>query len=350
MPDFLLYGATGYTGALIARAAAERGLRPLLAARDRARLEPFADQLGLECRAFTLDDADALDAALADVPAVLHCAGPFRHTFAPVADACLRRRVHYLDIAGEVAVIEALAARHDDAMAAGVMLLPGVGYDLVPTDCLAAHVAARLPGATHLTVALQHLPWRDASGRLRGPTASHGTLATFADAQLPTGLVRRDGQLVPVPLAAQSINLDLGAGPAVAVQLPLGELAVLHRSTGIPNVETYVALPALARLALRLTPLLRRLPLRRLIPPGGPSPEELATSQSLIWAEARDGAGRAARGRLRTPGGYAFTVESALACLNQVRAGRAPAGFQTPATAHGPDFVLTIPGVERSDA
>jgi short subunit dehydrogenase-like uncharacterized protein len=348
VPDFLLYGATGYTGALVARAAVERGLRPRLAGRDGARLGRFAGELGLEWAAFGLDDAAALDAALDGVPAVLHCAGPFRNTSRPMVDACVRRGVHYLDLAGEVGVLEALAARDDEARAAGVMLLPGVGFDLVPTDCLAAHLKVRLPSAIHLAVAVQHPSWRDTAGQVRGPTASHGTLATLLDGQLPGGLVRRDGALVPVPLAARSLAVDLGAGPAVAAQFPLGELAALYRSTGIPNIEAYVVLPAAARLALRwLGSWLARLPLDGLLPPGGPNPEELAATRSLVWAEARDDAGRVVTGRLRTPGAYAFTVESALACLREVARGRAPAGYQTPSTAFGADFVLGIDGVER---
>ena len=141
--DFLLYGSYGYTGRLIADRALEQGLRPLLAGRDVAALAAQAAELGLEFRAFSLDDTAALDAAVRAVPVVLHAAGPFAHTAAPMAQACIRAGVHYLDITGEIAVFEAMAALDGAARASGVMLMPGAGFDVVPTDCLAAHLARR---------------------------------------------------------------------------------------------------------------------------------------------------------------------------------------------------------------
>lgn len=146
--SFLLYGANGYTSALIARLAVQHGLRPILAGRNLEKIEPLSAELGLEYRAFTLDDDAAVDEALADVGVVLHCAGPFSQTSKPMVAGCLRTKRHYLDITGEVAVFEAIAACDAEAKAAGVMLLPGVGFDVVPSDCLAAHLKARLPLAT----------------------------------------------------------------------------------------------------------------------------------------------------------------------------------------------------------
>ena len=153
--DFLLYGSYGYTGRLIAERARELGLTPLLAGRDGAAHAAQGEELGLPVRAFALDDRAALDAALRETPVVLHAAGPFSRTAAPMAEACLRSGRHYLDITGEIAVFEALAARDRQARDAGVMLLPGVGFDVVPSDCLAVHLKRRLPGATQLTLAFQ---------------------------------------------------------------------------------------------------------------------------------------------------------------------------------------------------
>ena len=153
MPTFLLYGANGYTGQLIAREAVVRGQRPILAGRNAEAVTALARQLGLEHRIFSLDDAAATCAGLEGVTAVLHCAGPFAHTARPMIDACLEARVHYLDITGEISVFEMAAVRDTEAMAAGVMLLPGAGFDVVPSDCLALHLHRRLPTATHLALA-----------------------------------------------------------------------------------------------------------------------------------------------------------------------------------------------------
>src|SRR5437763_11984740 len=143
--SWLLYGANGYTGELIARRAVAGGGRPVLAARRAAEVGRLAAELGLDHRVFGLEDARAVDRGLDGMAAVLHCAGPFSRTAAPMAEGCLRGRAHYLDITGEIEVFEALAARGEEARRAGVTLLPGVGIDVVPSDGLAAHPPRRLP-------------------------------------------------------------------------------------------------------------------------------------------------------------------------------------------------------------
>src|SRR5262249_40507376 len=145
----------GYTGELIARLAAERGHRPVLAGRNADALRPLAAELGLESRAFALDDPAAVAKGIAGAPLVLPCAGPFARPHKAMAAACLASRAHYLDITGEIAVFESLARRDREAREAGVMLLPGAGFDVVPSDCLAAHLKRRLPEATHLALGLQ---------------------------------------------------------------------------------------------------------------------------------------------------------------------------------------------------
>lgn len=152
MRDFIIYGANGYTGALIAREAVRRGMRPILAGRRADSIAGLAGELGLQHRAFSLDTRAKLDDAIRGNALVLHCAGPFKHTSRPMADACLRVGTHYLDITGEEQVFEMLAARDAEAKAARVVLFPGVGFDVVPSDCLAAHLKRRLPSATRLAL------------------------------------------------------------------------------------------------------------------------------------------------------------------------------------------------------
>src|ERR1700722_9350476 len=102
MAGYLIYGANGYTGGLIARSAVARGHRPIVAGRNAAAVTALAGELGVEGRCFSLDDPAALDAGLEGMTIVLHCAGPFAHTARPMAEACLRRGVHYLDVTGEI--------------------------------------------------------------------------------------------------------------------------------------------------------------------------------------------------------------------------------------------------------
>jgi saccharopine dehydrogenase (NAD+, L-lysine-forming) len=157
---YLIYGANGYTGRLIARHAVECGQRPILAGRNAPAVEKIAGALGLDARAFDLGDPAAVDRGLAGLRAVLHCAGPFAHTSRPMVDGCLRNGVTYLDITGEVTVFEACAARDAEARLAGIMLMPGVGFDVVPSDCLAACQGSRnVPQAWSLKIPHPPVRW-----------------------------------------------------------------------------------------------------------------------------------------------------------------------------------------------
>jgi short subunit dehydrogenase-like uncharacterized protein len=344
---WLLYGANGYTGELIAREAARRGQRPVLGGRTAAAVGALAAELGLEHRVFSLDTARDVDAGLAGMGAVLHCAGPFSRTARPMAEACVRTRTHYLDITGEVVVFESLAARDAQAREAGIALLPGAGFDVVPSDCLAAHLKRRLPTATHLALAFKP-----------GGGLSRGTATTAVENLHRGGLVRRAGVLTPVPAGWKTRRIDFGRGPRKAVTIPWGDVSTAFHSTGIPNVEVYLAAPAGVRLFLKaarpIAPVFRLGPvqsfLKRRIQAGakGPSAEERARGRSLLWGEALD-ADRTVVSRLQGPEGYDLTVLTALAALARILGGGVAPGFQTPSRAFGPDFILEIPGTSRQD-
>lgn len=348
MPNFLLYGANGYTGKLIARLSGERNLSPILAGRDAATIEQLATEHGLEHRVFALDDSAKMDAALQEVSVVLHCAGPFSRTSKPMADACLRTKTHYLDITGEATVIETLAARDQEAKAAGIMLLPCVGFDVVPTDCLAAHLKRRLPSATHLALGIQGM------GRV-----SRGTATTMVENINRGGLIRRDGKLTPVPAAWKTREIDFGNGAVAATTIPWGDVATAFYSTGIPNIEVYAAMPARLRRMMKLTRrmggllasgVVQRFLKRRIkAQPPGPSEEERVTGKSFVWGEVRDNFDNKAVSRLRAPEGYTLTALAALAIVGHVLAGNFSTGFQTPSKAYGADLIMEIEGVTRED-
>jgi short subunit dehydrogenase-like uncharacterized protein len=346
--NFLLYGANGYTGKLIARMVRERGLHPILAGRDKDAIEQLAAELGLEHRVFPLDEEAALDAALSEVSVVLHCAGPFSRTSRPMADACLRTKTHYLDITGEATVIETLAARDREAKSADVMLLPCVGFDVVPSDCLAAHLKRRLPSATHLALAIQGM------GRV-----SRGTATTMVENINRGGLIRRDGKLTPVPAAWKTREIDFGRGAVTATTIPWGDVATAFYSTGIPNIEVYAAIPAKVRRMMKLTrsfgsllgsqPVQSFLKKRIKAQPPGPNEEERARGKSFVWGEVTDDSGQKVVSRLRGPEGYTLTALTALAIVERVLNGQFSVGFQTPSKAYGADLILEIEGVTRED-
>jgi short subunit dehydrogenase-like uncharacterized protein len=348
MSKYLLYGANGYTAQLIAREGMKCGLPPILAGRNAEAVRTLARQMNLDHRVFALDNSAAVDAGLADVAAVLHCAGPFSRTAKPMAEACLRRHVHYLDITGEISVFEELAGYDAKARDAGVMLLPGVGFDVVPSDCLAAHLKRRLPTATKLALGFQ------AVGRF-----SRGTATTMVENLPAGGMVRRGGVLIRVPTAWRTRTIDFGRGPTRAMTIPWGDVATAYRSTGIPDIEVYMAASRSQVIAGRVlgwfgwaaeSRAVQGFLKRRIqAGPAGPTDEERARGLSLLWGEATDDAGGRAVSRLRGPEGYTLTMLAALAVVGRVLNGQAPPGFQTPSLAYGPDFVLELPGVTRSD-
>ena len=346
---WLLYGANGYTGTLVARLAAARGERPVLAGRSAERVAALARELGLQARRFTLDDPDAIRRGLQGVSAVAHCAGPFSATAGPMARACINAGLHYLDITGEIDVFEELHGLAGRARAAGSVLLPGAGFDVVPTDCLAALLAEALPGAGRLDLAFM------AHG---GP--SPGTAKTAVQGMRHGGRARIDGVITEVPFGWRMIRADFPSGPRTVVSVPWGDVSTAYYSTGIGTITTYTAVPAAALRAsqvLRLNRLLRLGPVLRLAQAAaaraaGPDERRRTRSGSEVWGRASDG-DRAVHATLRTPNAYALTADSVVRAITRLDS--VPPGFHTPSTAFGPRHVtgldsVTLSGPDRPPA
>lgn len=343
---WLLYGATGYTGRLVAAEAVARGLRPVLAGRRAEELQAMGRELGLPVRPFPLNDAAAVHAGLEGMEGVLHCAGPFLWTSRPMLDACLAAGVHYLDVTGEIPVFEAVLARAAQARERGVAVVPGVGFDVVPTDCLAARLAAALPGANRLELAF---------AGSRGAWSA-GTMKTMIELLPRGGAERRDGRIVPVRPAAFKRRINFSHRGLVGVSIPWGDVSTAFHTTGIPSIRVYLGLPSAAARRLRrlvsLAPVLRFTPLRRALQwfigrsVRGPDEEERATGRSYVWGEARSSEGSWVQGRLVAPEGYAFTAVAAVECVRRTLGGGVAPGAWTPARAFGPALVEELPGVE----
>ncbi len=340
-PPWLIYGANGYTGRCIAQEAVGRGWKPILAGRNTREITALAQQLGCPCRVFAMDDPRHAAAQLQGVRGVLHCAGPFSATGAPMMDACLESRVNYLDITGEIAVIEAAAARHQRAVQAGVTLLPSVGFDVVPSDCLAAMLAERLPGARQLQLAFA------IDGRI-GP----GTARTMVEGLAGGGRVRIDGRIVEVPIAWKTMSVPFRNGPQPAVTIPWGDVAAAWHTTGIPNIEVYAAMPQqqidLMRRFRWLFSLLKVPGIGRLL---GCAARKMLRERTVlgsqadrasVWGRVSDDHGHAVEATLETPEAYRLTVLTALAAVEGLLGQGVPPGFATPARAFGSQFILRI--------
>lgn len=348
--SFLLYGATGYTAGLVIGLAERYGLQPILAGRNREKIQSLAQQYNLPYRIAALTDAAALDALLKDITVVLHAAGPFSQTALPMQQACLRSGTHYLDITGEIAVFEQGALLHQRAVQQNILLLSGAGFDVVPTDCMALHLAQKLPGATHLQLAIASA----------GGAVSHGTAITVAEGLGHGGMVRRDGRLQRVPTAHKTITVPFTKDKGwLAMAIPWGDLSTAYRTTGIPNIETFMAAPPsairMAKWSNAFNWLLRKSWVKRMVQRRidrritGPDEAVRQKARSFVWGKAWNESGETVAARLSGPDGYTLTAHTALLIARKVLQGNWQAGFHTPAGLYGADLILEVEGTQRED-
>jgi short subunit dehydrogenase-like uncharacterized protein len=340
--NWLIYGANGYSGELIAREAKRKGLSPVLAGRRADRLLPLAGELGLEHRVFGLDRPQEIAGNLGGIDLVLHSAGPFSATSAPMIEACLSKRVHYLDITGEIDVFEHAHARSDEARRAEVVLCPGVGFDVIPTDCVAVALKKALPDAERLSLGFDS----------RSPM-SPGTAKTSVEGLAQGGRVREGGKIVSVPLAHRVRRIDFGDGEKLAMSIPWGDVSTAYYSTGIGNIDVFVpASPRLIAGAKRANSILWLLRLRtvqtflkkRAGRRRGPSPEKRAASATYVWGEAVNAKDERKTARIKTENGYSVTVSGSLAVVDYLSSHKVKGGTYTPATLVGDDLVTKLSG------
>jgi short subunit dehydrogenase-like uncharacterized protein len=346
--SWMIYGAYGFTGALVVEEAVRRGHRPLLAGRSAARLAPLAERFGLDWIAIDLTDIQRLVRTVAGVDLVFHAAGPFIHTGQPMRTACLIGSTHYVDITGEISVLLQTLFQHQAAKQQGIVLISGAGFDVIPTDCLAKYVADQISNPTALEIALAG-----------GQKFSAGTAKTMLEMFPQGGVVRRQGELRYRLLGSGAQRVRFPHGERTVVSVPWGDLVTAYHSTRVPNITTYLAYPSYLIGLMRLTgpagqmlTMLR--PIRRLGQKfaeyvfKGPNERLRQTGRSYVWARATNDRGDAAEGWLETMEVYRFTAVGGVRCVEKILETQ-PQGALTPALAFGADFVLEIEGTQRFD-
>ncbi|MBT8046992.1 MAG: NAD(P)H-binding protein [Xanthomonadales bacterium] len=344
---WMIYGANGYTGRLIANEASRRGMHPVLAGRNEQQVARLAGELGFDHQIFDLDEQTRLRHAITGKKLVLHCAGPFSATCEPMMEACLSEGVHYLDITGEIAVFEAAHRLHERARHADVVLMPGAGFDVVPSDCLAVKLADALPAATHLQLAFE-----------AGGGSSPGTVKTSVETLGNGGLVRRGGSLHKVPLAWKTRTIPFAHAKRTGVTIPWGDVYTAHISTGIPDIEVYISMrPGMISNLRRLRWIQRFLqmgPVQTMMAKwiekhvNGPAAPARKNSLSQLWGEANTSDGRSVQATMTTPNGYDLTVTASLGAVDFLLKNDMEGGFYTPSLLLGADYASSLPGVEFS--
>lgn len=319
MTKLMIYGATGYTGRMAAKYAKAAGTPVVLAGRTEESLSRLAAELGVEYRVFGLDEAAAIDKGLAYISVLLNCAGPFLRTAGALMRASLRNGVHYLDTAAELDSYRLAEDLDDEAKTAGIMLMPGGGGSVAMLGSLAGHAVGRVHDPRKIRIAL-HV----AGGLSRGSAISAMENVTNQT------LARIDGKLVSAP--AEGIRkFDFGKGSVDCFPVTLPDLITIWRSTGVPDVETFVHVTGDGFPQGDVSLL-----------PDGPSEDERLANRYQAAIEVTNAEGQVTSSRLDTVNGYTFTAMAAAEAGRRVLGGEFRPGFQTPAVVFGSGFAQTI--------
>jgi len=344
---YVIYGAYGYTGKLITELSVKRGLEPLLCGRDLRKLVPVAEQYGLDFKVISLDQRPELIKILQDAELMLNCAGPFSQTARRVASVCIETQTHYLDITGEIEIFEWLASLNVRAEEQEILLLPGVGFDVVPSDCLASFLADQMPDATELELAFR------AEGGM-----SPGTSKTMVMNINRGSAVRRDGRIKYVPGGAITEEIDFGQGPELCTSIPWGDISTAYYSTRIPNITVYTSVSRRSLNMMRLFNFFGSILGSRWFQKlatnwidknvSGPSSKRLETGKNYLWGRVTNKSQTKIEAVMTTPQGYKLTALTAVLAVERVLSEIEPRiGFATPSMVFGKDFIMEIEEVTR---
>lgn len=345
----IVYGSYGYTGRLIVDELKQKNFNVILSGRNREALQKQSQESGYPFEVVDINDSTALKNLLQKANLVLHCGGPFRFTAKQMVDVCLQTNTHYTDITGEWQVFELLASYDDAAKKSGIQIMPGTGFDVVPSDCLAVHLKKRLPSATHLQLAFAMVPGGMSRGTKKSMTESLG----FG------GIMRKNNELVPFTLGKDVLDLDFGSFTAKTTRIQWGDISTAWRSTGIPTIEVFAGANEKSVRGLRMSNYLGWLLRKRWMKnfllkqidkgKAGPSEEDLREGKCYLRGTAWDEAGNIRTSLLNGPNAYLLTAKTAVLIAENVMTGKFDAGYKTPAMQYGADFILEIEGTTLTD-
>ena len=342
--SFLIYGASGYTGKLIVELSVKKGLKPVLAGRTESKIKPLAEKFGLEYLVFGLDNIEEVVQNITKFPLVLNCAGPFSRTAKPMVEACLLAKIHYLDITGEIEVFEMIKSHDSQAKKNEIILMPGVGFDVVPTDCMAKYLSSKLPDAKYLELAFTSV----------GGSISHGTVTTMIESLGNNGFTRENGVIISKPTGYKGKWIDFGKLKQFAMTIPWGDISTAYTTTGIPNIETYAGASKSAYYLMKLqflfNPILRTKFVKNFLQKyvddkiTGPDESHFQNGKSLIWGKVTNEKGETVEGRIETLEGYRLTAEASVLITQKVLQLKGVSGYKTPAGLFGHELILEIEG------
>ncbi len=335
----MIYGATGYSAQLILEELISRNVKPVIAGRNEAGIKKIADKFCCEFRIFDLTDNTRIDGALSNIHTLLNCAGPFRMTAKELIEACLRTKTNYLDITGEIPVMHLAFSMNKRAIKNGIVILPSVGFDIIPTDCLAKRLSEKMPDATNLKLGLINN---------RGKI-SRGTWLTTLEFLKGPGRIRRNGNLIESPIGEYAVNVKLKNFSFSGLSIPWGDVYSSFRSTRIPDGEVYIAMSkTIVRFRKLLTLFLkvfRNEAIRNLVASyirknlTGPSKEERDLARTYVWGKVENAKGETIEEVYQVLEGYNLTAVGAAECSIRILNGSVNPGYYTPSLAFGSGFI-----------
>ncbi len=338
----LIYGANGYTGKLIVDKAINFDYDITIAGRSVKSIYEMGKEYNLPYLSFSPIEIESNPKILKEFDIMLNCAGPFSQTAKPIIDACLKSNTHYLDITGEIDIFRLGKSYHQKAIDSNVIICPGVGFDVIPTDCLASRLNESLPNADELI-----LGFESTAGKI-----SPGTMATSIESLGYGGRIRKNGEILKVPLVYKSHKFDFGNGSKTMVTIPWGDVATAGYSTRIPNISVYIPMhPKQVQLLKRINwfPWLLRIKLiqnmlkkkvKKKI--NGPSIKERNNSTTYVWGQIIKG-NKVLEAQLVTSNGYDLTVDGSLAVIDYIIQNEIKSGYFTPSQLCGNDLIEKLP-------
>ena len=340
---WMIYGANGYTGRLVVDEALKRGLKPILAGRSES-VKDLADEKGLEAKVFDLSSIKEITGKLNGISVMANCAGPFSQTAEPVMHACIQSKTHYIDITGEIAVYQMGNSLDEEAKSAGVVICPGAGFDVIPTDCLARYLKGKMPDATHLALGFA----------MKGSKPSKGTAKTGAEGMSMGGKIRENGKMKSVPLAYKEREIDFGFGSMNAITIPWGDVYTAYHSTGISNIEVYFPQSPKGAAQLRMRQKymklmkfkwVKKIVLNRIDKMWkSNTAEQRAEAKSFVWGEVENANGDKIQGRFSTVDGYDLTASGTVEVSQYLLGEHSQSGYFTPSKLMGKDLIKKMPG------
>jgi short subunit dehydrogenase-like uncharacterized protein len=348
MKKILIYGANGYTGRLIIVEALLKKLNITIAGRNELEIKDLAEKNKLDFEVFSLEETEKLNSVLQDHEIVIHCAGPFIHTALTMAKACLENKTHYLDITGEYQVFEQLHSIDQEAKNAGVMLLPGAGFDVVPSDCLSNYLKTKLDSATHLILAFTST----------GGSLSRGTAKTMIEGAHEGQCYRSQGVIKTKELGNSTLMVNYGKFEQISAAISWGDISTSYFSTGIENIEVFTGsskeqiskMKWMGRLKFVLKLNWVKSFLKKQIDkkPAGPSDQKREKGRMLLWGKVSNGK-EEVEAHLITPNGYTLTAITAILIASKILDNNFKPGYQTPAMAYGHNLILEVEGTKLTE-